>query len=77
MSWDLVLGFFPEEVQRLILDSTISDLMINGTTGVYADRNGVVEQIPLSCALTTETLLAATQQIARKLGRTSPIKTPF
>ncbi len=30
MSWDLVLGFFPEEVQKLILDTTISDLMING-----------------------------------------------
>ena len=69
MSWDLVLGFFPEEVQKLILDATISDLMINGTTGVFADRNGIVQQIPLSCALTTETLLAATQQIARKLGQ--------
>ncbi len=34
MSWDLVLGFFPEEVQKLILDTTISDLMINGTTGM-------------------------------------------
>jgi pilus assembly protein CpaF len=69
MSWDLVLGFFPEEVQRLILDTTISDLMINGTTGVFADRNGVLEQIPISCALTTDTLLAATLQIARKLGQ--------
>ena len=69
MSWDLVLGFFPEELQKLILDTTISDLMINGTTGVFADRNGVVEQIPLRCAMTTETLLAATQQIARKLGQ--------
>jgi pilus assembly protein CpaF len=69
MSWDLVLGFFPEEVQRLILDTTISDLMINGTTGVFADRDGVLEQIPISCALTTDTLLAATLQIARKLGQ--------
>jgi pilus assembly protein CpaF len=77
MSWDLVLGFFPEEVQTLILDATISDLMINGTTGVYADRNGVVEQIPLSCALTTETLLAATQQIARKLGQNLSDQNPI
>lgn len=77
MSWDLVLGFFPEEVQSLILDATISDLMINGTTGVYADRNGVVEQIPLSCALTTETLLAATQQIARKLGQNLSDQNPI
>jgi pilus assembly protein CpaF len=54
MSWDLVLGFFAEEMQRLILDHTISDLMINGTTGVFADRNGVVEHIPLASALTTD-----------------------
>jgi pilus assembly protein CpaF len=77
MSWDLVLGFFPEEVQKLILDATISDLMINGTTGVYADRNGVLEHIPLSCALTTETLLAATQQIARKLGQNLSDQNPI
>jgi pilus assembly protein CpaF len=77
MSWDLVLGFFPEDVQKLILDTTISDLMINGTTGVFADRNGVVEQIPMSCALTTETLLAATQQIARKLGQNLSDQNPI
>ena len=77
MSWDLVLGFFPEEVQKLILDATISDLMINGTTGLYADRNGVVEEVPLSSALTTETLLAATQQIARKLGQNLSDQNPI
>ena len=77
MSWDLVLGFFPEEMQRLILDNTISDLMINGTTGVFADRNGMVEHIPLACALTTDTLLAATQQIARKLGQNLSDQNPI
>jgi pilus assembly protein CpaF len=77
MSWDLVLGFFPEEMQKLILDSTISDLMINGTTGVFADRNGVVEHIPLTIALTTDTLLAATQQIARKLGQNLSDQNPI
>jgi pilus assembly protein CpaF len=77
MSWDLVLGFFPEEMQKLILDSTISDLMINGTTGVFADRNGMVEHIPLTTALTTDTLLAATQQIARKLGQNLSDQNPI
>src|SRR5271156_1592888 len=77
MSWDLVLGFFPEEMQRLILDNTISDLMINGTTGVFADRNGMVEHIPLARALTTDTLLAATQQIARKLGQNLSDQNPI
>ena len=77
MSWDLVLGFFPEEMQTLILDSTISDLMINGTTGVFADRNGIVEHVPLASALTTDTLLAATQQIARKLGQNLSDQNPI
>ena len=77
MSWDLVLGFFPEEMQRLILDTTISDLMINGTTGVFADRKGVVEHISLATALTTDTLLAATQQIARKLGQNLSDQNPI
>jgi pilus assembly protein CpaF len=77
MSWDLVLGFFPEEMQKLILDETISDLMINGTTGVFADRSGVVEHIPLANPLTTDTLLAATQQIARKLGQNLSDQNPI
>jgi pilus assembly protein CpaF len=77
MSWDLVLGFFPEEMQKLILDDTISDLMINGTTGVFADRNGEVEYIPLASALTTDMLLAATQQIARKLGQNLSDQNPI
>ena len=77
MSWDLVLGFFPEEMQRLILDDTISDLMINGTTGVFADRNGVIEHIELASVLTTERLLAATQQIARKLGQNLSDQNPI
>ncbi|WP_114208851.1 CpaF family protein [Acidisarcina polymorpha] len=77
MSWDLVLGFFPEEMQALILDPSISDLMINGTTGVYADRNGLMEHIPLTGGLTTETLLAATQQIARKLGQNLSDQNPI
>ncbi|MDE3104862.1 MAG: CpaF family protein [Acidobacteriota bacterium] len=77
MSWDLILGFFPEEMQRLILDETISDLMINGTTGVFADRNGVVEPVALRAQLSTETLLAATQQIARKLGQNLSEQNPI
>lgn len=77
MSWDLVLGFFPEEMQKLLLDETISDLMINGTTGVFADRKGIVEHVPLSVPMTTDALLAATQQIARKLGQNLSDQNPI
>ena len=33
MSYHLILPFFPEELRALLLDPSISDLMINGTTG--------------------------------------------
>jgi pilus assembly protein CpaF len=42
VSYTLILPFFPEELRELLLDPSISDLMINGTTGVFADRNGMV-----------------------------------
>jgi pilus assembly protein CpaF len=48
MSYHLILPFFPKELRELLLDQSISDLMINGTTGVFADRNGVVQHIPLA-----------------------------
>jgi len=56
MSFDLILPFFTEELRELLLDPSISDLMINGTNGVFADRNGVVEQIGLTQPFTKRTL---------------------
>ena len=47
MSFELILPFFPDELRTLLLDPSISDLMINGTTGIYADRGGVIEKIAL------------------------------
>ena len=67
--WEKVLPFFTEEIQALIQDPTISDLMINGTTGVYADRGGVVEHIPLTSDYSVERLEAAIQRVARMMGQ--------
>ncbi|MGI4827173.1 MAG: CpaF family protein [Janthinobacterium lividum] len=69
MSYANILPFFPVEIQALLLDPTISDLMINGTTGVYADKGGVLEHIPLATPLTSERLLAAIVRVARILGQ--------
>ncbi len=69
MSYNLILPFFPQELRDLILDPSISDLMINGTTGVFADRNGVVEQIPLFEPYTNDRLQAAIERVARILGQ--------
>ena len=77
MSYDLILPFFPEEIRALLLDPTISDLMINGTTGVYADKGGVVEQITLSTPYTNERLTAAIERVARILGQDLTTQNPI
>ena len=69
MSFDLILPYFPPELRTLLLDSSISDLMINGTTGVYADRDGVVSHVQLAEPYTNERLQAAIERVARILGQ--------
>jgi pilus assembly protein CpaF len=69
MSFELILPFFPEELRALLLDPSISDLMINGTSGVYADRGGAIEQIALSEPYTNQRLQAAIVRVARILGQ--------
>lgn len=77
MSYELILPFFPDELRALLLDPTISDLMINGTTGVYADKSGVVQHIPLSTPYTNERLQAAIERVARLLGQDLTAQNPI
>lgn len=77
MSFELILPFFPEELRGLLLDPSISDLMINGATGVYADRAGVVQHIPLSTPYTNERLTAAIERVARILGQDLTSQNPI
>lgn len=69
MSYEQILPYFPPEIQTLLLDDTISDLMINGTRGVFADRKGVVEQVTVREPYSNERLLAAIVRVARVLGQ--------
>ena len=77
MSYQLILPFFPEELRALLLDPSISDLMINGTMGVFADRGGVVEHIPLSAPYTNDRLQAAIERVARILGQDLTSQNPI
>jgi pilus assembly protein CpaF len=69
VSFELILPFFPEELRALLLDPSISDLMINGTSGVYADRGGSIERIALTTPYSNERLQAAIERVARILGQ--------
>ena len=77
MSFELILPFFSEEIRALILDPGISDLMINGTTGVYADRGGVMQHIPLQSPYSNDRLQAAIERIARQLGQDLTTQNPI
>jgi pilus assembly protein CpaF len=77
MSFELILPFFPEELRALLLDPSISDLMINGTTGVFADRGGVVEHIPLATPYSNDRLQAAIERVARSLGQDLTSQNPI
>lgn len=77
MSYELILPFFPGELRELLLDPSISDLMINGATGVYADRGGVVEHIALAAPYTNERLQAAIERVARILGQDLTSQNPI
>jgi pilus assembly protein CpaF len=77
VSYELILPFFSEELRELLLDPSISDLMINGSTGVYADRNGVIEHIELKNPYTNERLQAAIERVARILGQDLTTQNPI
>jgi pilus assembly protein CpaF len=77
MSFQLILPFFPAELRGLLLDPSISDLMVNGASGVYADRGGILEHIPLSAAYTNERLTAAIERVARILGQDLTSQNPI
>jgi pilus assembly protein CpaF len=77
MSYELILPFFPDELRALLLDPSISDLMINGTTGVYVDRAGIVEHIPLTKPYTNDRLQAAIERVARILRQDLTTQNPI
>jgi pilus assembly protein CpaF len=77
VSYDLILPFFPEEIRTLLLDPSISDLMINGISGVYAERSGVIGRVSLSEAYTNARLTAAIERVARVLGQDLTSQNPI
>ncbi|WP_047497106.1 CpaF family protein [Terriglobus sp. TAA 43] len=77
MSFELILPFFPEELRALLMDTSISDLMINGTSGIFVDRDGVIEHIPLSTPYTNDRLQAAIERVARILGQDLTTQNPI
>ena len=58
---------FLEPIKHLILDDTVSEVMVNGPDRVFIERDGFVQQVP-GVSLGERPLTVAIKNIARRLG---------
>ena len=66
MSFDVILPFL-RPIEHLIRDEDISEIMVNGSGGVFTERRGSIQAHP-DIHLREQTLIVAVKNIARKLG---------
>lgn len=67
-----MLGFetilpFLRPIEHLIRDDSISEIMVNGSSRVFIERDGLLEQVP-NLNLSEKSLMVAVKNIARRLG---------
>jgi pilus assembly protein CpaF len=58
---------FLRPIEHLILDDSVSEVMVNGPDRVFIERDGFVQQVP-GIALGERSLIVAVKNIARRLG---------
>jgi pilus assembly protein CpaF len=58
---------FLRPIEHLILDDSVSEVMVNGPDHVFIERNGFVQRVP-GITLGERTLIVAVKNIARRLG---------
>jgi len=58
---------FLRPIEHLILDESVSEVMVNGSDRVFIERDGFVEQVP-GIFLEERSLKVAVKNIARRLG---------
>src|SRR5579862_6655042 len=65
-SFELILPFL-RPIEHLILDTSITEIMINGGSRIFIERNGRIEPVP-DVTISEAALNAAVRNIARRLG---------
>jgi pilus assembly protein CpaF len=75
MSFDLILPFL-RPIADLIQDPTVSEIMVNGSQGVFVERDGVVHLVE-GVTLEERSLRVAVKNIARILGDDVSEETPI
>ncbi len=64
--FELILPFL-RPIQHLILDPDISEIMVNGPEHIFIEKAGHLQAVP-EVRLTSESLIIAVKNIARRLG---------
>jgi pilus assembly protein CpaF len=64
--FELILPFL-RPIQHLILDPDISEIMVNGPEHIFIEKAGHLQAVP-DVKLTSESLIVAVKNIARRLG---------
>jgi pilus assembly protein CpaF len=58
---------FLRPIEHLILDNSVSEVMVNGPDRVFIERDGILQQVP-GISLGERSLAVAVKNIARRLG---------
>jgi pilus assembly protein CpaF len=58
---------FLKPIEHLILDDSISEVMVNGSDRVFIEKQGFLQQVP-NVSLGERSLMVAVKNIARRLG---------
>lgn len=64
--FEMILPFL-KPIEHLILDDSISEVMVNGTDRVFIEKQGFLQQVP-DVTLGERSLMVAVKNIARRLG---------
>ena len=65
--FEMILPFL-KPIEHLILDDSISEVMVNGADHVFIEKQGFLQQVP-GVTLGERSLMVAVKNIARRLGR--------
>src|SRR5215813_10452754 len=64
--FEMILPFL-KPIEHLILDETISEVMVNGPDHIFIERDGFVEEVR-GLSIGEKSLMIAVKNIARRLG---------
>src|SRR5262250_1813255 len=64
--FEVILPFL-KPIEHLILDESISEVMVNGSDHIFIEKSGFLEQVK-GVSLGERSLLVAVKNIARRLG---------